>query len=54
MVQGEKGKRGNLDENTNQRKATRHNFQSVLTACHETVTQKFQIENGLSVYGGRA
>lgn len=31
MVQGEKGKRSNLDEDTNQRKATRYNSQSVLS-----------------------
>ena len=31
MAQGEKGKRSNLDEDTNQRKATRYNSQSVLS-----------------------
>ncbi|MBD5133066.1 MAG: hypothetical protein HDT38_01125 [Clostridiales bacterium] len=31
MVQGEKGKRSNLDEDANQRKATRYNSQSVLS-----------------------
>lgn len=31
MVQGEKGKRSNLDEDTNQRKASRYNSQSVLS-----------------------
>ena len=31
MVQGEKGKRSNIDEDTNQRKATRYNSQSVLS-----------------------
>lgn len=31
IVQGEKGKRSNLDEDTNQRKATRYNAQSVLS-----------------------
>ena len=31
MVQGEKGKRSNLDGDTNQRKATRYNSQSVLS-----------------------
>lgn len=32
MVQGEKGKRSNLDEDTNQRMATRYNSQSVLSS----------------------
>ena len=31
MAQGEKGKRSNFDEDTNQRKATRYNSQSVLS-----------------------
>ncbi len=31
MAQGEKGKRSNIDEDTNQRKATRYNSQSVLS-----------------------
>lgn len=31
MAQGEKGKRSNLDEDTNQRKGTRYNSQSVLS-----------------------
>ena len=31
MAQGEKGKRSNLDEDTNQRKATRYNSQSILS-----------------------
>ena len=31
MTQGEKGKRSNIDEDTNQRKATRYNSQSVLS-----------------------
>lgn len=31
MVQGEKGKRSNIDENTKQRKATRYSSQSVLS-----------------------
>lgn len=31
MAQGEKGKRGNIDEDTNQRKATRYNSQSILS-----------------------
>ena len=31
IVQGEKGKRSNLDEDTNQRKATRYSSQSVLS-----------------------
>ena len=38
MAQGEKGKRSNLDEDTNQRKATRYNSQSVLSGllvCEE-------------------
>lgn len=32
MTQGEKGKRSNIDEDTNQRKATRYNSQSVLSS----------------------
>ena len=38
MAQGKKGKRSNLDEDTNQRKATRYNSQSVLSGlliCEE-------------------
>lgn len=38
MAQGEKGKRSNIDEDTNQRKATRYNSQSVLSGllvCEE-------------------
>lgn len=38
IVQGEKGKRSNLDEDTNRRKATRYNSQSVLSGllvCEE-------------------
>ena len=38
MAQGEKGKHSNLDEDTNQRKATRYNSQSVpsgLLVCGE-------------------
>lgn len=38
MVQGEKDKRSNIDEDTNQRKATRYNSQSVLSGllvCEE-------------------
>lgn len=38
MTQGEKGKRSNIDEDTNQRKATRYNSQSVLSGllvCEE-------------------
>lgn len=38
MAQGEKGKRSNLDEDTNQRKVTRYNSQSVLSGllvCEE-------------------
>ena len=31
MTQGEKGKRSNLDEDTNQRKATRYNSQNILS-----------------------
>lgn len=31
MIQGEKDKRSNLDEDTNQRKATRYNSQSILS-----------------------
>ena len=32
IVQGEKGKRSNLDEDTNQRKATRYNSQRILSS----------------------
>lgn len=38
MVQGEKGRRSNIDENTNQRKTTRYNSQSALSGllvCEE-------------------
>ncbi len=52
MVQGEKDKRSNIDEDTNQRKATRYNSQSVLSGllvCVKNVDTTIGVLLGLLV-----